>query len=94
MLTYLLAHVVFGVLAGVGLQYLIAAGRKGKFSAANWIALGCFYALAYWFSGYVGGHVRSQAFASTVQGLSVLLMAIAFLVGYVARARIRSSKQR
>jgi hypothetical protein len=91
---YLFVHALGGALAGMGLQYLIAAGRTGKFSFINWVALLGLYSLIYWFSDYVGGQVRNQTFEQDIEGLSVVLMVISFVAGYVARAWFSSPRQR
>jgi len=93
MWAYLLVHLVCGAVVGGAAQYLIAAGRTGVFSPANWIVLCCFFAAVYWFSDYVGAHVRNQTFGSDVQGLSVLFMTVAFLLGYIARAHLVAKRR-
>jgi hypothetical protein len=89
----LAVHVFSGAFAGIGLHHLIAAGRKGKFSLVNWIALGTLYGLVFCFAEYVGGHVRNKTFDSDIQELSVVLMVVGLVAGYFLRARFASSKQ-
>jgi hypothetical protein len=80
-------------LAGASLQYLIAAGRGGKFSACAWLVLGCFFLGVFWFADYVGGHVRHQSFDEHAQGLSVILLIVAFVASYFVRARMATSSR-
>jgi hypothetical protein len=93
MALYLTVHVFFGAFAGIALHHLIAAGRRGKFSLANWTALGALYVLVFCFADYVGGHVRNKTFDSDIQKLSVALMVVGLVAGYFLRARFASSKQ-
>jgi hypothetical protein len=81
-LAFMLAHAGFGVYTGAGLHHLIKAGRTGRFKLFDWAVLIGYYGLAFWFSDYVGGHVRAKTFDSNAEWLSVALMIASFVPGW------------
>jgi FtsH-binding integral membrane protein len=89
-ITFLSAHILFGLSSGAALRYLYSAQKKGSYTALAWAVLVAFLGGVFWFSSYVGTHVRERTFEGAAGTSSVILMFVAFGVGFLLMMRAQS----
>ncbi len=86
--TFAFAHAAVGFGLGVVLRTLILARNKGAFGLVHALLIAGSLSAIYFFADYVGRHVRSRTFSSEFDTISVAVLLVFFLAGYLLARRV------